>query len=104
MLNLLDRRPRLGRRDRRLPVDDRAADVVRATSSRGYAESIAEKFPDATVGLFYVNNEFGNVYIDDFREAADEAGLEIVSEQTIERATRRRRRRRCRASPRRPRT
>ena len=52
--------------------------------SRGYAESIAENFPDASVALFYVNNEFGNVYMDAFREAADEAGLSIDSEQTVE--------------------
>jgi branched-chain amino acid transport system substrate-binding protein len=52
--------------------------------SRGYVESIGSTFPDSTVGLFYVNNEFGNVYMDAFREAADEAGLEIVSEQTVE--------------------
>lgn len=52
--------------------------------SRGYVESIQENFPDSSVALFYVNNEFGNVYMDAFREAADEAGLEIVEEQTVE--------------------
>jgi len=52
--------------------------------SRGYAASISEQFPDATVGLYYINNEFGQVYIDAFREAADEAGVEIVVEQTVE--------------------
>ncbi|MDQ3543191.1 MAG: ABC transporter substrate-binding protein [Actinomycetota bacterium] len=52
--------------------------------SRGYAESIAEQFPDASVALYYVNNEFGNVYMDAFREAADEAGLSVDSEQTVE--------------------
>ncbi len=50
----------------------------------GYAQNIVENFPDATVGVFYVNNEFGNISIDNFRAAADEAGLEIVSEQTVE--------------------
>jgi branched-chain amino acid transport system substrate-binding protein len=50
----------------------------------GYAQSIVENFPDSTIGLFYVNSEFGNVSIDNFRAAADEAGLEIVDEQTIE--------------------
>ena len=50
----------------------------------GYAEHIAENFPDSTVGLFYVNNEFGNISIDDFHDAADEAGLEIVAEETVE--------------------
>jgi branched-chain amino acid transport system substrate-binding protein len=52
--------------------------------SRGYVESIMTTFPDSTVGLFYVNNEFGNIYMDAFREAADEAGLEIAGEQTVE--------------------
>lgn len=52
--------------------------------SRGYAESIAEQFPDASVALFYVNNEFGNVYMDAFRDAADEAGLSVDAEQTVE--------------------
>jgi ABC-type branched-subunit amino acid transport system substrate-binding protein len=50
----------------------------------GYAQSIVENFPDSTVGVFYVNNEFGNISIDNFRAAADEAGLEIVDEQTVE--------------------
>ena len=50
----------------------------------GYAQSIVDNFPDSTVGVFYVNNEFGNISMDNFREAADEAGLEIVTEQTVE--------------------
>ncbi len=54
----------------------------------GYAQSIVENFPDSTIGLFYVNNEFGNVSIDNFRAAADEAGLEIV-ERADDRARRR---------------
>lgn len=37
-----------------------------------------------TVALFSVNNEFGKVYSDAFRDAAAEAGLEIIDEQTIE--------------------
>ncbi len=37
-----------------------------------------------TVGIFSVNNEFGKVYVDAFKEAAAEAGLEIIDEQTIE--------------------
>jgi branched-chain amino acid transport system substrate-binding protein len=52
--------------------------------SQGYVQSILDTFPDSTVGLFYVNNEFGNIYMDAFREAADEAGLEIVAEETVE--------------------
>ncbi len=53
------------------------------TESRGYVASIQDNFPDAKIGLFYVNNEFGNVYADAFRDAADAAGLEIIEEQTI---------------------
>ena len=52
--------------------------------SQGYAASIAENFPDASVALYYVNNEFGNVYMDAFQEAADEAGLSIGTEETVE--------------------
>ncbi|MEO6123403.1 MAG: ABC transporter substrate-binding protein, partial [Ilumatobacteraceae bacterium] len=39
-----------------------------------------------TVGLFSVNNEFGKVYVNGFKEAAAEAGIEIIEEQTIEQA------------------
>jgi branched-chain amino acid transport system substrate-binding protein len=49
-----------------------------------YAESIAAQFPDTTVGTFFVNNEFGNVSNDSFLEAADELGLSVDTEQTIE--------------------
>ena len=49
-----------------------------------YAQDIAANFPDSTVGLYYVNSEFGNVSIDSFKAAADEAGLEIVAEETVE--------------------
>jgi branched-chain amino acid transport system substrate-binding protein len=49
-----------------------------------YAQDIAANFPDSTVGLFYVNSEFGNISIDNFKAAAEEAGLEIVAEETVE--------------------
>jgi branched-chain amino acid transport system substrate-binding protein len=49
-----------------------------------YAQDIAANFPDSTVGLYYVNSEFGNISIDNFKAAADEAGLEIVAEETVE--------------------
>ena len=53
--------------------------------SRIYAAQIAEQFPDgATVSLYHVNNEFGQVYVDAFTEIADEFGITIVSEETIE--------------------
>ena len=55
------------------------------TESKVYAKQIAELYPEgATVALFYVNSEFGQVYADAFKELADEYGLEIVDEQTIE--------------------
>jgi branched-chain amino acid transport system substrate-binding protein len=53
------------------------------TESRGYVASIQDNFPGAKIGLFYVDNGFGNVYADAFRDAADAAGLEIIEEQTI---------------------
>ncbi len=50
-----------------------------------YAQHIADTLGDgATVGLFTVSNEFGEVYAEAFREAAEEFGLDIVVEQTIE--------------------
>jgi len=53
--------------------------------SQIYAAQIAELYPDgATVSLFHVNNEFGQVYVDAFTELADEYGITIVSEETIE--------------------
>jgi ABC-type branched-subunit amino acid transport system substrate-binding protein len=52
-----------------------------------YASQIKEQFPDgAKVALFTVNNEFGQVYLEAFKEVAEAAdsGIEIVDEQTIE--------------------
>ena len=52
-----------------------------------YASQIKSQFPDgAKVALFTVNNEFGQVYLDAFKEIANAAdsGIEIVDEQTIE--------------------
>ena len=52
-----------------------------------YASQIKAQFPDgAKVALFTVNNEFGQVYLEAFKEAANAAdsGIEIVDEQTIE--------------------
>lgn len=59
--------------------------VPYTVESQVYAAQIAQDFPDgATVSLFYVNNEFGQIYADAFEEAAAEFGLEILGEQTIE--------------------
>lgn len=59
--------------------------VPYTVESKVYAAHIAEQFPDgATVGLFFTNNEFGQIYADAFKEMASEYGLEIVEEQTIE--------------------
>jgi len=53
--------------------------------SKVYATQIAEQFPEgATVALFSVNSDFGQVYVDAFKELAGEFGFEIVDEQTIE--------------------
>jgi branched-chain amino acid transport system substrate-binding protein len=52
-----------------------------------YVDKIKELYPDgATLGLFYVNSEFGQAYADAFKELAPDAGIEIVDEQTIEAA------------------
>ena len=53
--------------------------------SKVYAAQIAELYPDgATVALFHVNNEFGQVYVDAFEEIAGDYGIEIVAEETVE--------------------
>jgi len=50
-----------------------------------YAKQLAEMYPDgANVAMFYVNNEFGQVYADAFKELAPDYNLTIVDEQTIE--------------------
>ena len=49
-----------------------------------YADKIKETKPGATVGLFSVNNDFGKVFHDAFKAAADKDGLKIVDDQTIE--------------------
>ena len=55
------------------------------TESKVYVKQIAELYPEgATVGLFYINTEFGQFYADAFKELAAEYGLEIVDEQTVE--------------------
>lgn len=59
--------------------------VPYTVESKVYAAQLAKDFPGgATVGMFYVNNEFGQVYADAFKELAGDYNLEIVDEQTIE--------------------
>ncbi|MEY4607333.1 MAG: hypothetical protein RLY45_2093 [Actinomycetota bacterium] len=53
--------------------------------TRVYAKQIAELYPDgASVALFHVNNEFGQFYVDTFRELASEFNFTEVEDQTIE--------------------
>ena len=49
-----------------------------------YATKLNELKPGAKVALFYVNNEFGKAYVDEFKKKATEFGFQIVDEQTIE--------------------
>ncbi len=50
-----------------------------------YAAQIAELYPDgAKVSLFHVNNEFGQYYVEAFKELADQYGIEIIGEETVE--------------------
>ncbi len=59
--------------------------VPYTVESKIYAAQIAELLGEgATVAMFTVNNEFGQVYLDSFKEVAPEFGLEIVAEETIE--------------------
>lgn len=55
------------------------------TEAKAYAALIADQFPaGAKVALFTVNNEFGQVYAEAFKEIAPEFNIELVDEQTIE--------------------
>jgi len=59
--------------------------VPYSVESAVYAAQIAELYPDgAKVALFHVNNEFGQYYVDSFKDLADEYGIEIVGEETVE--------------------
>ncbi len=59
--------------------------VSYAIESRVWAEYIAEEVGDgATTALFYVNNEFGQSYAENFKELAAENGIEIVAEEVID--------------------
>ncbi len=50
-----------------------------------WAEYVASEVGDgATVGLFYVNNEFGKSYAHAFKRIADDLGLEVVTEELID--------------------
>ena len=57
--------------------------VAYAVESQIWAEFAASQGAE-TAGLFYTNSEFGQAYADAFKEAADEIGLEIVAEETID--------------------
>ncbi|MBU3690196.1 MAG: hypothetical protein B7C54_11395 [Acidimicrobiales bacterium mtb01] len=53
--------------------------------AKAYAALVAEQYPaGAKVALFYVNNEFGQVYAEAFKEIAPEFNITLVDEQTIE--------------------
>lgn len=53
--------------------------------TQAYVRTITERFPDgATVGLFTVASDFGDQYLDAFEKYGEEAGLEVVEEQSIE--------------------
>ena len=53
--------------------------------SKAYATLMGELYPEgANVGVFVVNNEFGQAYVEAFEAIAPEFNLTIVDEQTIE--------------------
>ena len=49
-----------------------------------YATKLNELKPGANVALYYINNEFGKAYIDEFKKKSTELGFNIVDEQTVE--------------------
>ncbi len=53
--------------------------------SQMYATKLKDLIGDGgTVGLFYINTEFGKIYADAFKPAAEKLGLKVVDEQTVE--------------------
>jgi ABC-type branched-subunit amino acid transport system substrate-binding protein len=57
------------------------------TETAIYVDDMKEQFPDgATAALFHVNSEFGLSYVTAFEPAAEEAGIEIQTTQTVENA------------------
>jgi ABC-type branched-subunit amino acid transport system substrate-binding protein len=53
--------------------------------SQAYLNAIKAAYPDgAKVALFTVASDFGDQYLQAFKDGADAAGIEIVSEQTID--------------------
>ena len=53
--------------------------------AKAYAAAIADTYGEgANVALFTVNNEFGQVYVEAFKDVAPEYGINIVDEQTNE--------------------
>ena len=54
------------------------------TEAAIYANKLNELKPGAKVAIFSINSEFGKAYVDAFKAKADELGLEIVDEQTVE--------------------
>src|SRR3954451_12915177 len=55
------------------------------TETLVYLESIKKDFPDgATIAIHHVNSEFGDYYAKTLKANADDAKLDIVTEQTIE--------------------
>jgi branched-chain amino acid transport system substrate-binding protein len=59
--------------------------VPYAIESRLWGDYVVSELGEgSTVALFYVNNEFGQAYAEAFSEIADENGIEIVAEETID--------------------
>jgi branched-chain amino acid transport system substrate-binding protein len=54
---------------------------------RVFGDYVVEQYGEgATVGMIYVNNEFGQAYVELMQTYAEENGLEIVAEETIDAA------------------
>ena len=49
-----------------------------------YATKLKELKPGAKVALYSVNSDLGKAYVDEFKKQADQLGLSIVDEQTID--------------------
>lgn len=54
------------------------------TEAATYAEYLKENDPDATVAVLYLNNDFGDEYLDSFKTAIEGTDIEVVEEASYE--------------------
>lgn len=54
------------------------------SESRVYAQYLQDNHPDATVAVLFQNDDYGRDYLDGFKEAIADSGIEIVAEESYQ--------------------